>query len=169
VSVDNKRRNSVIEIERKFLLKNDSWKKEIANKTSILQGYFLGGKNGLARIRTTDDDVYITFKGHGSEDGTTRTEVECTTTLSEAELEAVLSMCDGTLRKIRYFIPHHEEQGLMWEIDVFLEENAGLVVAEIELDFAERAFDLPDWIGDDVTQDPKYLNSNLLRSPFTTW
>ena len=160
----------MIEIERKFLVKNDEWKKYVSRTASISQGYLPTGtapdiEETSVRIREYGGEVFITFKGRADESGRSRFELEKRISMSKNETSSLLKRCTGTIEKIRYIVPHHKEKDLMWEVDEFLDPNPGLVIAEIELSDPDRHFDLPNWIGTEVTDDPRYLNINLVQNP----
>ena len=151
------------EIERKFLVKNDAWR-ALAQGTMYRQGYLNSVKERTVRIRTVGDRAFLTIKGITV--GATRAEYEYE--IPTAECNAML---DGLaekpiIEKKRYKIP---QGAVTWEIDEFFGDNAGLIVAEVELESEDQAFDKPEWIGDEVTGDPRYFNSNLIKHPFTTW
>ena len=151
------------EIERKFLVKGDVWK-SLAGGTSYRQGYLNSAKERTVRVRTIDDKGYLTVKGITT--GATRSEYEYE--IPEADAAAMLNdLCEKPLiEKNRYKIRAREHT---WEIDEFFGENHGLVVAEVELASEEQAFEKPGWIGEEVTGDPRYFNSNLIKHPFTKW
>jgi adenylate cyclase len=152
-----------IEIERKFLLKDDSWRLSAFGK-KYYQGYLSSNKERTVRIRTTGNRGYLTIKGIAN--GAVRVEYEYEIPVDEAR--AMLdNLCKKPLiEKIRYKIKHH---GLVWEVDEFYGENQGLIVAEVELAFEDQKFERPEWIGDEVTGDSKYFNSNLIHHPFNKW
>ncbi|RYZ78810.1 MAG: CYTH domain-containing protein, partial [Moraxellaceae bacterium] len=127
------------------------------------QGYLSRSKECTVRIRIAGDQGFLTIKG--ATVGASRTEFEYDIPLVDAR--AMLAMCDGPLiEKYRRNILY---DGMVWEVDEFLGENQGLVVAEIELESETQAFAKPDWIGEEVTQDSRYYNSNLSVSPFNSW
>jgi adenylate cyclase len=153
------------EIERKFLLSGDDWMYSVESVSgiSISQGYLNKDKNRTVRIRTYDNDGFLTVKGLTT--GCTRPEYEYRIPLKDA-LE-LLSICDGSIiSKTRYHVIYHE---FTWEIDVFHGDNFGLVVAEIELKSEDEEFDIPHWVGVEVSTDPKYFNSNLSITPYHKW
>lgn len=159
-----------LEIERKFLVDSaDDWRWMIKKSKIIKQGYFLGGKNGIARIRVVDNGnrVIIGLKSSGA--GISREEIEIPVTMSAEEIEAALALCDGVIDKVRHIVPHHEDPSLFWEVDEFFGENAGLVVAEIELRSEDQLFSLPSWVGQEVTDDSRYTNANLILKPYRSW
>ena len=152
-----------MEIERKFLLKDDSWRLSAVGK-KYHQGYLSSNKERTVRIRTIDNRGYLTIKGIAK--GAVRVEYEYEIPATEAR--AMLDdLCEKPLiEKIRYKIKHH---GLVWEVDEFYGENQGLIMAEVELDFKDQKFEKPEWIGAEVTGDSKYFNSNLIHHPYSQW
>lgn len=152
-----------IEIEKKFLLTDDSWR-ELATGVTYRQGYLSADKERTIRVRTIGDKGYVTIKGKSV--GASRLEFEYEIPLADAE-EMLSQLCHRPLiHKKRFTI---EFAGNFWEVDEFFDENEGLVVAEIELDSEDQEFSLPGWIGQEVTSDPRYFNSNLSKFPYTTW
>ena len=151
------------EIERKFLLKSDSWR-SFAKGKRHRQGYLNRVKERIVRIRTIEDKGFLTIKGITT--GATREEFEYEIPVAEAS--AMLEqLCERPLiEKNRYKI---EFSGLVWEVDEFLGENQGLIVAEVELESEDQSFEKPAWIGEEVTGDPKYFNSNLVQHPYSRW
>lgn len=151
------------EIERKFLIKGDEWKK-LGKGTVYRQGYLSTVKERVVRVRTIDDKGYLTIKGINR--GATRLEYEYEIPLQDAN-EMLDELCERPLiEKTRYVVPY---AGLKWEIDEFAGENQGLVFAEVELTNENQKIELPDWIGEEVTGDPRYFNSNLIKHPYTKW
>jgi adenylate cyclase len=151
------------EIERKFLVKNDSWK-AIAHGKRYRQGYLSTVKERTVRIRTAGDQGYITIKGITQ--GASRAEYEYETPLKDAN-EMLDQLCLRPLiEKTRYRIPQGD---IVWEVDEFEGDNRGLTVAEVELKDEHQKFTMPDWIGQEVTDDPRYFNANLVSKPFTKW
>lgn len=149
------------EIERKFLVVGSSWK--TSEGTLICQGYLNREPARTVRVRLAGDRAFLTIKG--SSQGIARLEFEYPIPFGDAE--ALLHLCDGpVVRKRRHEVWH---QGCKWEIDVFEGENQGLVVAEIELVSEEQMFDRPDWLGEEVSDDPRYYNSRLATHPFKSW
>lgn len=150
------------EIERKYLVRGDAWK-ALADGVLFRQGYLNSAKERVVRVRTMGDRAALTVKGITV--GATRLEFEYDVPFGDAE--QLLELCEQPLvEKTRYKIPHG---GLLWEIDEFHGANEGLVVAECELESEDQAVDKPYWVGDEVTGDPRYFNSNLIANPFTTW
>lgn len=151
------------EIERKFLVKDDTWKQG-ANGVAYCQGYLNTDKGRTVRVRIAGEKGYLTIKGP-TQNGS-RLEYEYTIPLEEAR-EMLERLCiSPVVEKVRYTIEYDEH---IWEIDEFSGENKGLVIAEIELEAIDQPFSRPPWVGDDVTDDPKYYNSNLARKPYSKW
>ena len=150
------------EIERKFLIQGESWR-EGAQGTLFRQGYLNSAKERVVRARTMGNKAALTIKGITT--GATRLEFEYDIPMDDAA--QLLELCEQPLiEKTRYKIPYG---GLVWEIDEFHGVNEGLIVAECELESEDQAIDKPDWVGEEVTGDPRYFNSNLIANPFTTW
>jgi CYTH domain-containing protein len=152
-----------VEIERKFLLKSDAWR-SLGRPVLYRQGYLNRSKERTVRVRTAGEKGFLTLKGISS--GAKRTEYEYEIPLADAD--AVLNDLaeKPIIEKTRYRI---EYKGLFWEIDEFSGENQGLILAEVELDSEDQAIELPPWIGEEVTHDPRYYNSNLVLFPYTKW
>ena len=149
------------EIERKFLVKEGSWRNE--KGTRYRQGYLNSMKERVVRVRTINDKGYLTIKGLTV--GASRLEFEYEIPRQDADL--LLDICEKPLiEKTRFKV---EEKGFVWEIDEFLEENQGLIVAEVELETENQDFPKPDWVLEEVTGDPRYFNSNLIKNPFKLW
>jgi len=151
------------EIERKFLLKDDSWRSR-AMGTKYRQGYLNSTRERTVRVRTIDDKGFLTIKGINR--GATRVEYEYEIPVAEAE--AMLGeLCEKPLiEKCRYKIEYRD---LIWEVDEFFGENQGLIMAEVELESEDQRYEKPQWIGEEVTGDPKYFNSNLINNPYRKW
>lgn len=150
------------ETERKFLVNGDAWR-SMGTSTRYRQGYLTSDPTRTVRIRTAGNRAYLTIKGKTQ--GISRAEYEYEIPRSDAE--ELLMLCDRPLiEKTRTKIPFN---GLVWEVDEFFGENQGLVIAEVELQNEEQAIDLPDWIGAEVSADPRYYNANLAKHPFTRW
>lgn len=151
------------EIERKFLIKGEAWR-ALAEGTMYRQGYLNSAKERTVRVRTVGDKAFLTIKG-----------ITVGATRAEYEYEIPFADCNALLddlaekpliEKKRYKIRQGE---FTWEIDEFFGDNQGLIVAEIELTSEDQQFGKPDWIGEEVTGDPRYFNSNLIKHPFTRW
>ena len=151
------------EIERKFLVKGVDWK-AMAKGTRYRQGYLNSVKERTVRVRTIDDKGFLTVKGITT--GATRSEFEYE--IPAADADAMLTdLCEKPLiEKNRYKIQAGRH---VWEIDEFFGENQGLIVAELELTTENETFEKPGWVGEEVTGDPRYFNSNLIKHPFTKW
>lgn len=151
------------EIERKFLLKTNKWKLKAEGRTLIKQGYLNTDKNRTVRVRTRGNQAYLTIKGKTV--GMTRLEYEYPIPLRDAM--ALLDLCEQPIiEKARYLVKIGK---LTWEIDVFSGDNAGLAVAEVELESEDQKISIPRWIGQEVTGDPRYFNSSLVKTPFKDW
>ncbi|GGD46091.1 CYTH domain-containing protein [Emticicia aquatilis] len=153
-----------LEIERKFLVNHVKWATvEKPNAEFYRQGYLLTDPNKTIRVRATDTKGFMTIKGKS--EGATRAEFEYEIPKEEAiQLLDMFAVSD--LTKYRYKILFAEK---LWEVDVFLGENEGLIVAEIELSSEDELFELPDWAAEEVTGEKKYYNSNLSTLPFSKW
>lgn len=150
-----------VEIERKFLVVGTDWK-SVAG-VQIRQGYLNRDKARTVRVRVAGDTAFLTVKGISH--GATRAEFEYAIPLDDAQ--QLLTLCDGPLiEKTRYVIPY---QGTTWEVDEFGGDNAGLVVAEVELLSEDQPFARPPWLGAEVTQDARYFNSSLASVPYGQW
>jgi len=146
------------EIERKFLVKNDDYKLEAGRLHHIVQAYLNRDPNRTVRVRIKDANAYLTIKGATNNTGTTRYEWE--KEIPVAEAKDLLQLAEpGIIEKVRYIIP--VANGLQWEVDEFLGENAGLVIAEIELPDENTPFEKPEWLGKEVTGQKEYYNSYL--------
>jgi adenylate cyclase len=151
------------EIERKFLVTSDDYK-SLAKGEYIHQGFLSTVKERVVRVRIRGEKAWITIKGIST--GASRAEFEYPVPLEDAKY-LLENICEKpTIEKHRYEIPF---TGFTWEVDEFHGENDGLIVAEIELPSEDAAFDIPGWIGEEVTSDPRYYNANLVRKPFKTW
>ena len=151
------------EIERKFLLKSDAWR-SLAKGTMYRQGYLNSVKERTVRIRTVGDKAFLTIKGITV--GTTRAEYEYPIPFDECNAMLDSLAEKPIIEKTRYKVPIG---ALTWEIDEFFGDNKGLIVAEVELTSEDQKFDKPAWVGDEVSGDPRYFNSNLIKHPFTKW
>lgn len=151
------------EIERKYLVKGDEFKK-LAKGISYRQGYLSTVKERTVRVRTIDDKGYLTIKGITV--GATRVEYEYDVPYKDAD-DMLSNLCEKPLiEKNRYKIPF---EGLVWEVDEFFGDNEGLIVAEVELESEDQNIPMPSWIGEEVTSDPRYFNSNLTKHPYKNW
>lgn len=149
------------EIERKFMVKEGPWRS--VKGTMYRQGYLNSAKERNVRVRTIEDKAYLTIKGIAI--GASRMEFEYEIPLQDAN--ELLEICEKPLiEKTRYKV---QEGGFVWEVDVFFRENQGLILAEVELESEDQEFSKPDWVREEVTGDPRYFNSNLIRNPYTNW
>jgi len=152
------------EIERKYLVSSDRWRSQIARQYTIRQGYLCVEPERTVRVRLRDRVGFLTIKGKSA--GIARAEYEYEIPADEAS-ELLDGLCLRPLiEKTRYCV---EFSGLTWEIDEFFGENAGLVLAEVELTSTEQAIALPDWVGKEVSSDRRYFNAYLTQHPFKTW
>jgi adenylate cyclase len=152
------------EIERKFLVVNDNWQKDVTKSIHYTQGYFTTNASCSIRIRVAGDSASLNIKSATL--GITRTEYDYALPLDDAK-EMLHHLCNKPLlEKTRYYVQHHDH---LWEIDVFSGENEGLIVAEIELKSADEQFSLPDWAGKEVSDDPRYYNVCLVNHPYKDW
>jgi adenylate cyclase len=148
-----------MEIERKYLVTSDSYKQMAVARYHICQGYISREKTGTVRIRITDDKAYLTIKGKPAAGHFARYEWEKEIDVQEAK--ELMQLCQGTIiDKTRWIIPAKEE-GLKWEVDEFHGKHEGLTLAEIELTSEEQEVEKPDFVGEDVTSDPRYYNANM--------
>jgi adenylate cyclase len=155
----------MIEIERKFLVKNDSFKAEAFSHNRIAQGYLSSVPERTVRVRIKANKGYLTIKGMTNETGMSRFEWEKEIPVDEAK--SLLLLCEkGSIDKTRYEV---QVGNHIYEVDEFYEGNQGLIIAEIELQSEEEAFEKPDWLGQEVTNDKRYYNSYLSLNPYTNW
>jgi len=151
------------EIERKFLVRDDSWKAGAEGK-AFRQGYICNKPEASVRVRISGRKAFLTIKGETR--GMRRAEFEYPVPLEDAA-ELLDTLCEKPIiEKTRYLIPH---EGGTWELDVFHGENDGLVVAEIELPSEDAQFSRPAWLGEEVTSDARYYNVNLVSNPYSKW
>jgi len=151
------------EIERKYLVVGDAWR-FLGTATEIRQGYLSTVKERTVRVRVVGDAAYLTIKGITR--GATRTEFEYPIPVSDAD-EMLDELCERPLiEKTRHVAV---SAGMVWEIDEFAGVNDGLTIAEVELEHEDQPFEIPDWVGDEVTADPRYFNANLIAHPFSQW
>ena len=151
------------EIERKFLLKSNDWR-ALASGTLYRQGYLNSAKERTVRIRSIGDKAFLTIKGMNV--GATRAEYEYPIALDDCNAMLDTLAEKPLIEKKRYKIRRGD---LTWEIDEFFGDNHGLIVAEVELQREDQVFDKPAWVGEEVTNDPRYFNANLVKHPYTKW
>ena len=153
-----------IEIERKFLVRNDNWRRQADSGVFYSQGYLGSDPKSSIRVRIAGPRAWLNIKSATSP--IRRLEYEYEIPVQDA-MELLHGLCsESPIEKTRYRVTH---QGHVWEIDVFDGENAGLIVAEIELHDEAEAFARPDWLGEEVSDDPRYYNMNLAKVPFSKW
>lgn len=155
----------MIEIERKFLVTSNAYKTESFKSARIIQGFLNTNKERTVRVRLKDDLGFITVKGQSTNDGLSRFEWE--KNISKDDAKALLKLCEpGVIDKIRYEVKVGKH---IFEIDEFYGDNEGLVIAEIELNNENEIFEKPYWLGEEVTGNIKYYNSQLSKNPYNTW
>jgi adenylate cyclase len=153
-----------VEIERKFLVTDERWREHADSGVRFRQGYLIGAKQASVRVRIEGEQANLNIKGMTL--GVRRQEYEYPIPLAEAE-ELLDTLCEKPLiEKIRYTLRHGNH---VWEIDCFEGENAGLVVAEIELASVDELFERPVWLGGEVSDDPRYYNVCLVKHPYREW
>mgnify|MGYP000332945996 CR=1 FL=1 len=157
-----------VEIERKFLLKNDEWKAHVTETHVIKQGYLQSGldtsQKSSVRIRISNKLANINVKS--AELSAVRQEFEYDIPLHDAE-QMLLTLCSGVaIEKTRFYVPYESR---LWEIDVFAGENKGLQMAEIELGSLDEHFERPDWLGPEVSHDERYYNNYLIKNSYKQW
>lgn len=154
-----------LEIERKFLVKSDGYKRSASTQVHIVQGFLNTDPERTVRVRIKGGKAFLTVKGMSNESGTTRFEWE--TEIKTSEAVNLIDLCEAVvLEKFRYNI---WIGGHVYEVDEFLGENQGLVIAEIELNHEDEMFEKPEWLGKEVTGEIKYYNSQLSKNPFKNW
>lgn len=153
------------EIERKFLVLNDSYKRESFSHSRIQQGYITSERGRTVRIRIRDEKAYITIKGPSLNGGLSRYEFEQEIPMDDAR--QLMALCEpGIIDKTRWLVKSGSHT---FEVDEFFGDNAGLVMAEVELRSEDDVVQIPDFIGDEVTGDRRYYNSQLRQHPYTEW
>jgi len=156
---------NLIEIERKFLVKEDSFKDEAKSCDHITQGFLSSHPKRVVRVRLINDKGFLTVKGKSKKNSFTRFEWE--REINREEATALLNLCEkGVIEKKRYYV---EVGKHMYEVDEFLGKNKGLTIAEVELQSEEEEIIKPTWLGKEVTGKKRYYNSQLSKKPFTTW
>ncbi len=153
-----------IEIEHKFLIINDNWRKDADEGIHIIQAYMGSNEKSSIRIRINGEAANLNIKSKTL--GIQRSEYEYSIPLEEAK-EMLESLCNKPyIEKTRFHVMH---DGHQWEIDVFAGDNQGLIVAELELESVDEPFTMPDWLGNDVSDDPRYYNICLVSHPYKDW
>lgn len=154
-----------LEIERKFLVKDDSYKRMAYHASRIAQGYICSSRGRTVRVRIRDDKGYLTIKGPSDQQGLGRYEWEKEIPLGEAQ--ELMKLCEpGMIDKTRYLVRAGKH---VFEVDEFYGENEGLTIAEVELESEDESYEKPDFVGDEVTGDVRYYNSFLMKKPFCSW
>lgn len=154
-----------LEIERKFLVTSDAYKQAATTQSRIAQGFLNTDPSRTVRVRIMGEKGFLTVKGAPNDSGTTRFEWEIEISVKEAT--NLIDLCEsGILEKIRYEVPSGKH---IFEVDEFLGENRGLVIAEVELEYEDQPFERPNWLGEEVTGQKKYYNSQLSKTPFKEW
>jgi adenylate cyclase len=152
------------EIEHKFLLRDDRWRSQVERSARLRQGYLISDARCSVRVRVAESQGFLNIKSGTL--GIQRSEYEYPIPLAEAE-EILDTLCaKPLLEKTRHYLKFDQH---LWEIDEFAGENAGLIVAEVELSRIDEPFARPDWLGKDVSHDIRYYNSQLARHPYQTW
>lgn len=155
----------MIEIERKFLITSEAYKKEASSKTLFIQAYLNTHPERTIRIRIQADKAFMTIKGNSSESGVSRFEWEKEIPVDEAQ--QLLKLCEpGKIEKYRYLVPVGQH---VFEVDEFLGDNQGLSIAEVELNSEHERFLKPEWLGEEVTGQNQYYNSQLTINPYKNW
>jgi adenylate cyclase len=153
-----------VEIERKFVVKNDLWRESIESQAHIMQGYLADNANAAVRVRVKGDAAYLTIKGEAS--GISRSEYEYRIPIEDAQAMLRELAMFPPIDKVRYSVRFGRH---LWDLDLFAGENEGLVMAEVELETEDEAFEMPPWAGEEVSGDSRYYNVNLARNPFKHW
>jgi len=153
-----------LEIERKYLVIGDDWRREVSHSIPMRHGYLTElGSRASVRVRVEGAVGKLNVKA--AVVGAARAEYEYEIPAAEAE-EILATLCSGLILKTRHYV---ERDGLIWEIDVFEGDNAGLVVAEVELDAVDQAFPRPSWLGRELTAEQRYYNHALAKRPYSQW
>lgn len=152
------------EIERKFIVVNNLWRDRVISEAVIKQGYLCRQINATVRVRVAGNEAWINIKS--ATQGISREEYEYSIPVTDAEglLQDVAEQ--PFIDKTRYQV---EQGGHVWDLDVFHGQNRGLVLAEVELASEDEVFELPDWAGQEVSDDPRYYNANLVKAPYSRW
>lgn len=151
------------EIERKFLLKNDAWRKQVMRSQFLRQGYLASDNSVAVRVRIAGDKGFLTVKS--AQAGRTRSEYEYIIPISDAQ-SMLDELCSHVLEKTRHWVSYGAHT---WEIDVFEGANMGLILAEVELETDDETVEIPPWISEEVTEQRRYYNAELARCPYAGW
>jgi adenylate cyclase len=153
-----------VEIERKFLLADCTWRRQVRTRSKFIQGYLSSTPERTVRVRVCDQQAWLTIKGINR--GATRAEYEYPIPVADA-LNMLTNLCEQPLiEKWRHTLSYQDHE---WEIDEFDGANSGLIVAEIELQHEQEKFARPSWLGAEVTHDRRYFNSQLIAHPYSQW
>ena len=153
-----------VEIERKYLVINDKWKSSVESQSTLKQGYLATVANASIRVRVAEDKAHLNIKS--STVGIRRSEYEYEIPQTDGE-EMLAHLTEGAvIDKVRYKVRCGEH---LWDLDVFRGDNAGLVVAEVELQSEDEPFEMPEWAGNEVSGDTRYYNASLVKHPFCDW
>lgn len=156
-----------MEIERKFLVVGDDFRRQAYASDRIKQGYICSGHGRTVRVRLRGDRGYLTIKGPSSDNGLSRYEFE--KEISREDAEQLFLLCEpGVIEKTRYLVKSPDGQHV-FEVDEFFGDNEGLIMAEVELGAADETFEKPDFIGQEVTGDRRYYNGHLRLNPYRLW
>jgi adenylate cyclase len=153
-----------LEIERKYLVINDNWKDSVVSQTVIKQGYLATTSKASVRVRVEGEEANINIKG--SRVGISRPEYEYPIPLEEAEELLEHLVIDAVIDKIRYKVKCGAH---IWDLDLFQGANQGLVIAEVELSHEDETFEIPVWVGEEVSREQRYYNANLVKRPYCDW
>jgi adenylate cyclase len=153
-----------VEIERKFLVKNELWREHVISSSKIRQSYLSCRANAAVRVRIADHKAYLTIKG--ATVGISRSEFEYEIPLADAELMLDLRHGGSVIEKTRYRVRCGDH---IWDLDIFYGDNSGLQMAEVELGSESEEFQIPEWAAEEVTADNRYSNSSLATHPFSSW
>lgn len=153
-----------LEIERKFMVKKESWRDDVESQIHIMQGYLASDDNATVRVRVKGDAAYLTIKGPTK--GISRSEYEYPIPVEDAEAMLRELALFPAIEKVRYNVRSGKH---LWELDLFAGENEGLVVAELELASEDEVFEIPEWAGEEVSGDPRYYNASLAQHPYKNW
>tara|TARA_R110002020_G_scaffold114593_2_gene263477 strand:+ start:98402 stop:98869 length:468 start_codon:yes stop_codon:yes gene_type:complete len=155
----------MIEIERKFLVLSHDFKKDAIAKEQIVQGFLNTDPHRTVRVRIKGDNGFLTIKGKGNDTGVSRFEWEVTISVEDAS--ALLLLAEpGTIEKVRYTV---RAGAHLFEVDEFFGDNEGLLIAEVELSREDESFERPSWLGEEVSGQERYYNSQLGKNPFKNW
>jgi len=154
------------EIERKFLVVSNTWRDAVTKSTRIEQGYLSADRERAVRVRVKGERAFLTIKGGAKAGGIERLEFEYEVPVEDAATMIAELCLPGTIKKVRHLV---EVEGHTFEVDVFEGDNAGLIIAELELTSVDQPFPRPGWLGEEVSHDARYLNARLAKQPYNTW